>query len=388
MRKVGDRHITTNFSPPQGVWLSPEHVLVLLDGTAEEFHGLVDGALQATSGGILVASAIEEAGRHLVAWEVVDATQGELDKARVLGVLADEGREAHALYLKGHIDNTLGVAVLHSQPAAFLIGEGHEGGVHSRQYRHLDIQEVAHKAHAVGGGGPEDIAVDAVLVDTTRKEVADAFVDDATGGGIGEGSGVGHHTGIEACCLVLGKGLHLAHLPKQVTENLAGGAHLGIGNLEVAEAFLRVEMMVCHNHEEVGTCHTLGKDTLHAQGTRRIVHIAYPKEVGLTQKVIATVGVPVVSHNVGGTWHPLEEVGETVGDNNMAFLAKALHPCRYGKGAAEGIAIGVDMTHADHVMGLLYIVLKKEQLLGGQYLFHNAIAKVQNNNEIKEPNKI
>ena len=116
----------------------------------EEFYGFLDRALETAARGILVTSAIEEASRHFVAWEIVHTAQGELDEAGVLGVLADENREAHALDLQGHVDDALRVAVLDAKHAALLIGEGHDRGIHAGDGLHLHVEHVADEAHAVG----------------------------------------------------------------------------------------------------------------------------------------------------------------------------------------------------------------------------------------------
>ena len=84
-----------------------------------------------------MATTVEEAGRHLVAGEVVHTAQRELDETGVLGVLADEDGKAHALNLQGHVDDTLRVAVLNAKHTALLIGEGHYRGIHARDGLHL-----------------------------------------------------------------------------------------------------------------------------------------------------------------------------------------------------------------------------------------------------------
>ena len=321
-----------------------------------------------------MASAVEEAGRHLVAWEIVHTAQGELHEAGVLGVLADEGRKAHALNLQGHVDNALRVAVLDAEHTALLIGERHDGGIHAGDGLQLHIEQITDQTHAVGRGGPEDVPVDAVLVYATRQEQGDTLVDDASRGGIGEGTGIGHHARVEAGGLGQRHCIHAPHLPKQVAEHLAGGAHLGARNLEITEGGIGVEVVVGHHHEEVALCatlHTLGEDTLHAQGTGGIVHVAHPQEVCLAKDGIRLVGMPVVADNFGCTGHPLEKVRKTVGDNHGTFLAQSLHPRHNAEGTAQGVSVGIHMAHTGHPLGLIYPVLQSRQLLFCKNLFHN-----------------
>ena len=321
-----------------------------------------------------MATTVEEAGRHLVAGEVVHTAQRELDETRVLSILADEDGETHALNLQGHVDDTLRVAVLNAKHAAFLIGQSHYRGIHAGNGLHLHIEHVAHKAHAVGGRGPEYIAVDAVLVYATCQEQGDALVDNATRGGVGKGAGVGHHAGIEADRLVHGKAVHAPHLPKQVAKDFARGTHFGARHLEVAEGGIGVEVVVGHDHIKPtlrATLHAFGKESLHSQGTGSIVHVAHPEEVGLAEDGIRLVGMLVVADDIRSTGHPVEKVWKTVGDNHGTLLAQSLHPCRNRQGAAQGIAIGVDMTHTGHTLGLVYFVLQSKQLLLGDNLFHN-----------------
>ena len=116
----------------------------------EDFYGFLDRALETAARGVLVTAAVEETGRHLVAGEIVNTAQRELDKAGMLGVLADEDGKAHALDLQGHVDNALGVAVLDAQHAALLVGEGHYRGIHAGNGFHLHVEHVADEAHAVG----------------------------------------------------------------------------------------------------------------------------------------------------------------------------------------------------------------------------------------------
>ena len=347
---------------------------VLLHGLAEEFQSLFYRALQTATGGILVATATEEAGRHLVTGEIVHTAQGELHEAGVLGVLADKGRKAHALNLQGHVDNALRVAVLDAEHTALLIGERHYGGIHAGDGFQLHIEQITDQTHAVGCGGPEDIPVDAVLVYATCQEQGDTLVDDASRGGIGEGTGIGHHARVEAGGLRQRHCIHAPHLPKQVAEHLAGGAHLGARNPEITEGGIGVEVVVGHHHEKVALCatlHTFGEDTLHAQGTGGIVHVAHPQEVCLAKDGIRLVGMPVVTDNFGCTGHPLEKVRKTVGDNHGTFLAQSLHPRHHAEGTAQGISVGIYMAHTGHPLGLIYPVLQSRQLPFCENLFHN-----------------
>ena len=159
-----------------------------------------------------------------------------------------------------------------------------------------------------------------------------------------------------------------------MAEDFARGTHLGARHLEVAEGGIGVEVVVGHDHKEptlMAALHTLGEDRLHTQGTVGRVHVAHPDEVGLAKDGLCLVGMLVVADNVGSTGHPLEKVGKTVGHNHGTLLAQGLHPCRNGKGASQGIAIGVDMAHTGHQTGHIYLALQKSQLLFGENLFHN-----------------
>ena len=173
-------------------------------GFLDEGEGIIKGAPYLAAGCVFVASAAEEFGRHLVAWEVIDAAEGEAD-ARVLGVFAKEDGELHAEDLEGEVDEAFGVAIEDAEAASFGVGEGHDSGVGFLPYVELDVEHVAHELHAVRAIGEENVAVDFVFVDAEAEEEADELVDLGTGAGVGEGAGVGHHASVEADGFVVGE---------------------------------------------------------------------------------------------------------------------------------------------------------------------------------------
>jgi len=293
-----------------------EEVGIGFDGGLDFLHCFVHRALELATAGILVAAAEEEARRHLVAREIIDAAETELHDAWMLCILVDKDTEAHAKHRQGDVDKSLGVAVLCLEEAPLFIGERHDGSVAVVQDLHVDVEQVALQTQPRLGSGPEDVAVDLVLVDAAGQQATDVLEDDRTVGVEGEGAGIAHHGGVEAGGFFQGDVIELARLGEQMADDFARSAHRGIGDNGLAEIG-GVEMVV---DEDAWRC-ALHDGLLQPCKPVGLVQVADNDEVGPVDGALYLFPVLLVrlDENTVGTRQPFQEVGKDVGHDDCCL---------------------------------------------------------------------
>ena len=302
--------------------------------------------------GVLVTATAEEARCHLVAGEVADAAQAELHRAGMLGVLADEDAETHTKHRQGNIDQTLGIAILRLEEAPLLIGERHDGGMTVRKHLHVDVEEITLEPKPCLGSGPEDVAVDLVLVDAALQQVADVFVDDRTVGVEGEGTCVAHHGGVEAGCFFQRNVVELARLRKEMADDFTRSTHRGLGDNGLTEVAFRVEMVVDEDARRLALLDGL----LQPGKAMGLIQVADNDEVSPVDGGFYLVLMLLVRINQDGVgaWQPLQEVGKDVGYDDCSLPAFPLDVMLQGQCGTDGITIGIDMDADDNMRAVLY----------------------------------
>ena len=75
-----------------------------------------------------MTAAIEILLCHLVARKIIHRAQTEHNLIGVLRIFAQRDGQTHALYLQGHVDQSLGIALDKLEAALLLLGDGEEGG--------------------------------------------------------------------------------------------------------------------------------------------------------------------------------------------------------------------------------------------------------------------
>ena len=124
-----------------------------------------------------MAAAVEEGLRDRVAREGVDRPEADPDDVVALCVLAQRYGELQSFYLKGHVDQSLGVALDEAEAAQVASREDEEGGVVLGQDDQTAIEYIADEPQTVLAVVIVDVAVDFVLVDVLREKLADDEID-------------------------------------------------------------------------------------------------------------------------------------------------------------------------------------------------------------------
>ena len=301
--------------------------------------GIVEGAVETASGCVEVASALPILRGKAVAGEGAHAAERGVNLV-LLGILAQEGREADSPYLQGQVDEALGVALVEAEALHLGTCEGDERGFLLGEEAHFLIEDIAHHAHAPLGIVVEDATVDVVLVDAMLEQAADDVEDVGTVRVEGEGARVGHHAAIEARGSLLAQVRLAVQGFDEGIDQLAGGRGIGLAERELAEAGLGVEVMV----DEHTMALRLADGGLHTVGAAGGVEVHAEDDVGSSYRQGSLVGVLVGTDGFLSAREPVEEVGVHVGHDHHSRLALPAQPVGQAEGGAHGIAVGIGVA--------------------------------------------
>ena len=153
-----------------------------------------------------MSPAVEELFCHLIGGEVVNRPETDPDEVFLISVLTQGDGELQTLDLLRDVHQSLGIALDEMEALLLFTGECVVGGMILWQIYQFLVHHIAHQADAVLTVVMIDIAVDLILVDVLREQLADDGEDHRTAGVVGEPARIGHHATID------GGGKLLAHL--------------------------------------------------------------------------------------------------------------------------------------------------------------------------------
>ena len=119
------------------------------DGLLGDADSFVERALEASTRGVEMSAAIEEAGCHLVAGEVIDRAERHPHEVLLLRILAQGDAELEALDLLGDVDQTLGVALDEMEALEVVAAQGEIGRMALCIINQLLVEHVAHQTDTV-----------------------------------------------------------------------------------------------------------------------------------------------------------------------------------------------------------------------------------------------
>ena len=136
-------------------------------------------------------------------------------------------------------------------------------------------------------------------------------------GSKGEAACIGHHAAIEGDGKVLVQTVEGTHLPDDAEHDLAGAAHLGVGDGQYCR-HIRIQVMV--DQYPWGLCVEQG--LLHLINARWGVVVETEHEVGDLQEHVALLTMLVVADDFLRVRQPQQEVGILVGHDDGYLLAQ------------------------------------------------------------------
>ena len=168
-----------------------------------------------------MSATIEECGSHLGAVEIIHRPETHPNGIILVGILAQGNREACALDLQRHIDESLSIALDIIEALEVVACESEEGCMSSCIIFHLLIEHIAPKSQLALAGNVIDIAINLVLVDTLGEQLTDYEEYLRTCGVECKSTCVGHHSAIARHCKMMSKPFESSQLPYESEDEFA-----------------------------------------------------------------------------------------------------------------------------------------------------------------------